>query len=112
MHLGRALMFGVAVTSLPRDLRHLICGRGWGPCTHQASTWMLPMDNVAPVPEHERGEVRLCHDLPLLSSRARASRGKLGVSSRLVFVIKLLPAPARAYQRCPPKRGKIRRVVS
>jgi DNA-binding FadR family transcriptional regulator len=29
------------------------------------------------------------------------------VNSRLVFVIKHLPAPAGAYQRCPSKRGKI-----
>jgi RNA polymerase sigma-70 factor (ECF subfamily) len=29
------------------------------------------------------------------------------VKSRLVFVIKHLPAPAGAYQRCPSKRGRI-----
>jgi len=44
---------------------------------------------------------------PLLSSSATASRLNSGVNSRLAFVIKHLPAPAGAYQRCPSKRGRI-----
>ena len=44
---------------------------------------------------------------PLLSSKATASRLNSGVNSRRDLAIKRLPCSSRAYQRRPPKRGRI-----